>query len=259
MADAAVHLDTHPGYQPPGYQTDVQTNDQTGSMRTPETIPDPFTRQACRQHVADMALPAPQNLLPWPVPAGDATAADETAQVDWLILHFNHWFAHHNVILQRGEHEPEYFPAAINALGQLQPARIVFAHGYFASALHEISHWCVAGAQRRLLPDLGYWYAPDGRDAGQQAQFEQVEVKPQALEWLFSQASLRKFRVSLDNLNGEASSGAQFKDNVYQRVQALLDGQAPIPRDARRFIAGLITAIRQGLPLQAGEFSREQL
>ena len=199
--------------------------------------------------------PAPATtLLPWPAD----NAADESTQVDWLILHFNHWFAHHNVILQRGAHEPEYFPAGQNEHAQ-QPARIVFAHGYFASALHEISHWCVAGAQRRLLPDLGYWYAPDGRNAEQQALFEQVEVKPQALEWLFTQACQRKFRVSLDNLNGEAGSGEQFKDNVYARVQELLAGRAPIPRDAQRLIDGLTSAIRQGQPLQAGEFQRGQL
>lgn len=61
----------------------------------------------------------------------------------------------------------------------------------------------IAGEQRRLLPDLGYWYAPDGRTAEQQALFEQVEIKPQAIEWLFSKAFGRKFRVSLDNLTGE--------------------------------------------------------
>lgn len=222
-----------------------------------------------------ITLPTAECLVPWPAINETADGSDEAARVDWLILHFNHWFAHHNVILQRGEHEPEYFPASMPggtpagiATGmppgmevhdQLQPARIVFAHGYFASALHEISHWCIAGPQRRLLADLGYWYAPDGRNAEQQALFEQVEVKPQALEWLFSRACQRKFRVSLDNLNGEAGSGEQFKDRVYARVQDLLAGRAPLPQDARRFIDGLCRAIRAGQPLQASEFSREQL
>ncbi len=50
----------------------------------------------------------------------------------------------------------------------------------FASALHEISHWCIAGKARRELVDFGYWYCPDGRDAMTQSQFEDVEVKPQA-------------------------------------------------------------------------------
>ncbi len=43
---------------------------------------------------------------------------------------------------------------------------------------------------------LGYWYAPDGHTQEQQALFEQVEIKPQAIEWLFAQAFGRKFRVS---------------------------------------------------------------
>jgi elongation factor P hydroxylase len=73
--------------------------------------------------------------------------------------------------------------------------------------------------QRRKLPDLGYWYAPDGRTAEQQALFEQVEIKPQAIEWLFATAFGRKFRVSLDNLTGEGGDGALFKDNVFNQVK----------------------------------------
>lgn len=145
-----------------------------------------------------------------------AKASSEPEQVDWLILHFNHWFSHLNVTLVKGDFEPEYFPADETA-----PARIQFAHGFFNSALHEISHWCIAGDQRRLLPDLGYWYAPDGRTAEQQALFEQVEIKPQAIEWLFSKAFGRKFRVSLDNLTGEGGNGASFKDNVYAQAMTL--------------------------------------
>ncbi|XID75298.1 elongation factor P hydroxylase [Alkanindiges sp. WGS2144] len=187
-------------------------------------------------------------LYPWPADAA------ESVQVDWLITHFNVWFAHHEVVLERGEHEPEYFPAQNG-----QPARIVFAHGYFASALHEISHWCIAGTERRKLPDLGYWYAPDGRNAEQQALFEQVEIKPQALEWLFSQACQRRFQVSLDNLNGQAGTGNGFKDHVYARVQALLSGQAVIPPDARHFLYALLCAIRPAHPLNIKEFARADL
>lgn len=178
----------------------------------------------------------------------------EQEQVDWLILHFNDWFSHHNVTLVRGEHEPEYFPAT-----EIQPARIQFAHGFFNSALHEISHWCIAGAKRRTLPDLGYWYAPDGRTAEQQALFEQVEVKPQALEWLFSQALLRPFRVSLDNLTGDGGNGAQFKNNVYTQVQAFLNAPETIPKDGWHFIQHLIVEIRAGKPLLATEFQRQLL
>ena len=187
-------------------------------------------------------------LSPW------ANLVSESQQVDWLILHFNHWFSHLNVTLVRGDFEPEYFPADEHG-----PARIQFAHGYFNSALHEISHWTIAGAQRRLLPDLGYWYAPDGRSAEQQALFEQVEIKPQAIEWLFAQAFGRKFRVSLDNLTGEGGDGAQFKDNVFSQLQRYFSGEAKLPRDAAHLINCICQCTRQGKALALDEFKREML
>ncbi len=76
--------------------------------------------------------------------------------------------------------------------------RIVFAHG-FSPVLHEISHWCIAGEARRRLR---YWYCPDGRDEKTQCEFEVVEIKPQALDWLFCVAVGIPFNVSCDNLEG---------------------------------------------------------
>ena len=178
----------------------------------------------------------------------------EVQQVDWLILHFNHWFSHLNVTLVRGDFEPEYFPAT-----ETEAARIQFAHGFFNSALHEISHWSIAGEQRRLLPDLGYWYAPDGRTAEQQALFEQVEIKPQAIEWLFSKAFGRKFQVSLDNLTGDGGNGATFKDHVYAQLQQYFTGEAKLPRDAAHFIDCICAYTRSGKTLQSDEFQREML
>ena len=81
--------------------------------------------------------------------------------------------AQYNTRLIKGQDEPLYLPAG-KACSYHQ---IIFAHGYFASALHEISHWCIAGPARRLLEDFGYWYLPDGRNAQQQKSFEQVEIK----------------------------------------------------------------------------------
>ena len=179
---------------------------------------------------------------------------DEVAQVNWLIIHFNHLFAHHHVVLVRGNDEPEYIPTRDQA-----PARIQFAHGFFNSALHEISHWCIAGRQRRTLPDLGYWYAPDGRSREQQALFEQVEIKPQALEWLLARACNRPFRVSLDNLHGETGDGQQFKDAVFAQVQRYLKGLDKIPTDAQRLIEYCCRHIRANKPLNALEFERKAL
>lgn len=182
---------------------------------------------------------------PWP------QHANEPAQVRWLMACFDQCFADQHTCLVWGGDEPEYLPAQDN-----QPARIQFAHGYFASALHEISHWCIAGPARRQQADLGYWYAPDGRTREQQALFEQVEVKPQALEWLLTVACGRPFRVSLDNLNGDAGDGQAFKDAVHARVMALLQGQAPIPQDAQRLLAHLLANIRPSQPVQWAEFDR---
>lgn len=100
--------------------------------------------------------------------------------------------------LIRGGDEPLYRPAN----SETPYHQVIFARGYYASALHEISHWCIAGEKRRQLVDYGYWYSPDGRNAEQQAAFENAEVNPQALEFLFTQACGRPFHVSVDNLGG---------------------------------------------------------
>ena len=178
----------------------------------------------------------------------------EKEKVDWLILHFNDWFSHQNVKLVYGNAEPEYFPAT-----KERSAEIQFAHGFFNSALHEISHWTIAGPKRRLLPDLGYWYTPDGRSNEQQKLFEQVEIKPQAIEWLFAQAFGLKFRVSVDNLTGDGGDSIEFKDNVYQQVQQYFSGEAKLPRDAAYFIRCICHATRNGKLLEAHEFKREAL
>lgn len=187
----------------------------------------------------------PIELTPW------QNQATEANQVDWLILHFNQWFSHHNVKLIKGTDEPEYFPAIDQT-----PARIQFAHGFFNSALHEISHWCIAGKARRQQADLGYWYAPDGRSAEQQKQFERVEIKPQAIEWLFSVAFKRKFNISLDNLTGETESSHNFKDHVFNQVQCYLSGKEKLPTDALHFIFYICHSVRHGQILQVHEFSR---
>lgn|SRR5690554_4151752 len=104
-----------------------------------------------------------------------------------------------NTVLTGGGDEPMYLPAAAGRPHH----RIIYREDYFSSALHEVAHWCIAGEARRQQVDFGYWYQPDGRTREQQLAFEQVEVKPQALEWLFTTASGRPFRLSTDNLNGD--------------------------------------------------------
>ena len=162
---------------------------------------------------------------------------NEKAATDWLIALFNTLFANQEVILVRGAGEPEYFPAKDN-----QPARIEFAHGFFQSALHELSHFFIAGKQRRQLSDFGYWYAPDGRTAAQQQAFERVEIKPQALEGLFSLACGRDFQVSQDNLFADFdTSTSTFTDDVYQQAKAYIAEPHTLPRDAKTLLQALLT------------------
>jgi len=164
----------------------------------------------------------------------------ERAMTDWLIVLFNHLFIHKQVILVRGAGEPEYFPANNN-----QPARIEFAHGFFQSALHEASHFCVAGQQRRLLPDFGYWYAPDGRSAAQQQAFERVEIKPQAIECLFTLACERSFEVSQDNLFADFdTSGSTFAADVYQQVKSYIAKPKTLPPDAKTLLLALLSVCK---------------
>ncbi|MBH0097225.1 elongation factor P hydroxylase [Psychrobacter sp. NZS113] len=168
----------------------------------------------------------------------DQQLADNNERVatDWLIQLFNTVFADQKVILVRSEGEPEYFPAQNN-----EPARIEFAHGFFASALHEISHWCVAGEARRRLPDFGYWYAPDGRSAAQQQSFERVEIKPQALECLFTLGCGRPFQVSQDNLFAEFdTSDSTFEHDVYQQAKQYITKPQTLPRDAKKLLLTLL-------------------
>lgn len=157
--------------------------------------------------------------------ANQFAGGDNDPDVDRLIALFHRvFFERYNTRLIRGDNEPVYIPA-----NQSTPYhQIVFAHGFYASALHEIAHWCIAGPGRRLQEDYGYWYCPDGRDAKQQQAFEQVEVKPQALEWAFTLASGRRFRVSTDNLNGAEPDRESFTRAVHNQLLSYCDKGFPI-------------------------------
>jgi len=129
------------------------------------------------------------------------------------------FFTAYNTQLICGDDEPIYLPAD----AEHPTHRIIFAHGFYASALHEIAHWLVAGEQRRLLEDFGYWYEPDGRSAEQQAEFEKVEIVPQAIEWAIAVSCGFKFDVSADNLSGIEIDRLGFKHKVHQKVLSYLE------------------------------------
>ena len=179
-------------------------------------------------------------------------------QLQDIISLFNACFKNKiNTELVRGGEEPIYLPRT-----QYYPYdRVVFARGYYASALHEIAHWCIAGEERRKLVDFGYWYNPDGRTEEQQSAFQQVEVKPQALEWILSRSTGIRFNVSLDNLHGDLTAEAQaastFKDNIYSQVQAYM--QEGLPVRAQQLTTKLLAFYRPQQPLTIDEFNRDDI
>ncbi|MDA7745706.1 elongation factor P hydroxylase [Psychromonas sp.] len=143
---------------------------------------------------------------------------------DIIQIFNNAFYLSYNTKLVLGGDEPLYKP-----LDQECPYhQIIFAHGFFSSALHEISHWLVAGESRRLQVDYGYWYEPDGRNQQRQAEFEKVEVLPQAIEWALSVSCGLEFDVSSDNLSGIVINRLAFKKKVYLQVLSLLkEGFSP--------------------------------
>ena len=104
-----------------------------------------------------------------------------------------------NTVLVGGADEPLYQPA----ISPGEPHRLYYREDFFASALHEISHWCIAGGPRLAQVDFGYWYAAEGRNEAQQKAFEAVEAGPQGLEWVLSRACGWHFQLSADNFGPE--------------------------------------------------------
>jgi elongation factor P hydroxylase len=153
------------------------------------------------------------------IPEGELVTAEflsvNQVSSDKLIDLFNGSFLEtYNTCLLGGASEPEYLPADIH----YPHHRIIFTQNYVASALHEIAHWCIAGEARRQQTDYGYWYIPDGRNREQQSAFEVVEVKPQALEWIFSEACGITFNVSADNLGSGNGPGVGFKRAIVEQA-----------------------------------------
>jgi len=167
---------------------------------------------------------------------------------DLITIFNNCFFETYNTRLVKGDDEPLYLPANEN-----QPHNeLFFAHGFFASALHESAHWLIAGEERRKQVDFGYWYMPDGRNAEQQALFQSAEVKPQAMEWILSLAAGYRFRVSIDNLNGSESDSDAFKRAILRQVQYYCE--KGLPDRAKIFRTALCHFYGTRLDLKSEDF-----
>ena len=161
-----------------------------------------FSRKGDRTLISDISAPR-------------AIKIPKKLKVEELTVIFNDLFSDSlNTYLEGGADEPLYLPAS----SICKHNRLIFCQDYISSALHEIAHWCLAGEKRRNLIDYGYWYYPDGRSGAQQKIFEKVEVRPQALEWIFSVAASHSFTVSTDNLLGEIDTSHYFLQSVLEQT-----------------------------------------
>ena len=166
------------------------------------------------------------------------------------------FFARWNTRLAGGAIEPLYQPAESDAALHV----IHYREDYFASALHEVAHWCIAGTQRRKQTDFGYWYAPDGRSLEQQKAFQAAEVKPQALEWFFSKACRFRFQVSLDNLtllDPETTEDEAFHIAMLQ--QTSIWQKKGLPERASLFYRQLCREFFHEIPAEQLSFSLTEL
>ncbi len=182
-------------------------------------------------------------------------SSESNQKIEDLISIFNRCFSNsENTQLIVGEEEPIYLPWGHNGV---EHAQVVFAHGFFASALHEIAHWCIAGTQRRGKVDYGYWYEPDGRTPADQERFAAVEAEPQAIEWMLSKACGKKFNISLDNLSLDHNDFIAFKESVLS--QALWMQENGLPARAEIFRKALAQFYGTEADIQAYDFSLEPL
>ena len=108
-----------------------------------------------------------------------------------------------------------------------------------------------------MLRDYGYWYAPDGRSFEQQCAFELVEVKPQALEWLFAHACGQPFRISVDNLANDHGASETFKQAIV--TQARHYCESGLPHRARCWLTALSHAFNQADILVPDVYTLETL
>lgn len=167
------------------------------------------------------------------IPSDQGSKAELNVQILADVFH-QAFLMPFNTELIGGADEPIYRPAD----SQNGHHRLFYRQDYLSSALHEIAHWCIAGPARLLCEDFGYWYDPDGRSPEQQQFFEETEVKPQALEWIFSVACGQLFSISVDNLEGAGVGGSSFKQDVVKQALTWC-GKDALPTRAGFFVSQL--------------------
>ncbi len=153
----------------------------------------------------------------FPIPKPFISKHKVQLSLEDLTLIFNDLFSSkYNIRLEGGANEPIYLPTSSDC----KTNRLIFRSNYISSALHEVAHWCLAGDKRRKMIDYGYWYNKDGRSNIEQKIFEEVEIKPQALEWIFSIASNNTFNISVDNLDDDTEPSYYFLKSISDQAHS---------------------------------------
>ncbi|MFK8041744.1 elongation factor P hydroxylase [Congregibacter sp.] len=184
-----------------------------------------------------------------------AIPLSKALEAQQIIEIFNDLFlVSQDTCLKGGAMEPLYEPARADS-----PACIYFREDFASSALHEIAHWCIAGAARRKQVDYGYWYNPDGRDSEAQQAFLNAEARPQALEWCFARSSGIRFRLSMDNLDAPVDAEATSKFAIAVVTQARNFVAKGLPQRAEKVFDALAAYNGLGVSLEALEFAIEDL
>ena len=142
---------------------------------------------------------------------------------------FNSTFeVEYGVVMSGGYSEPLYLPG--EQLGEGK-SHVRYTYDHASSALHEASHWCMAGRARRKLVDYGYFYDPPPRSEVTQRRFEYFELDAQALEYLLSRSADIPFHVSLDDVGTTLEAAYLFRCRVERRARDWLMSGLP-PRAA---------------------------
>ena len=148
-----------------------------------------------------------------------------------------------NTQLVGGVDQPLYQPADKKNTNN----KIFYREDFFSSALHEVAHWCIASNKRRKLLDFGYWYDGSSRNNVQQTQFQSVELVPQAIELLFSQACHYSFVVSVDSFSVPQGDIMIFDREVKEKAKQL--SVSGLPSRAVIFLQALTTFYSGSSPI----------
>jgi elongation factor P hydroxylase len=139
-----------------------------------------------------------------------------------------------NTIIAESLDEPIYLPR--DATHPFN--RILYTQGSYTSVLHEISHWCIAGSERRLKIDYGYWYKPESQTLEEAELYKKFEAKTHGIEWIFSIAAGVPFYIIPNNLSAGFEVSQDLKEAVHAATLNYLNSGLPV--SAERFKQALL-------------------